>query len=54
MVLCRSLILIVPLGLWLIFVFAIFVYPALEAQHETDSLLRAFDNTPGNSIWEKF
>ena len=31
-----------------------YLYPALEAQRETDSFLRAFDGTPGNSIREKF
>ena len=30
-----------------------YLYPALEAQRETDPLLRAFDGTPGNSIREK-
>jgi hypothetical protein len=32
-----------------------YLYPALEAQRETASLLRTFDGTPpGNSIHEKF
>lgn len=30
------------------------LHPALEAQHETDPLLCAFDGTPGNSVCEKF
>jgi hypothetical protein len=30
------------------------LHPALEAQRETDSLLRAFDGTQGNSVREKF
>ncbi len=30
-----------------------YLHPALEAQRETDPLLRAFDGTPGNSIREK-
>jgi hypothetical protein len=31
-----------------------YLYPALEAQCETDPLLCAFDGTPGNYICEKF
>jgi hypothetical protein len=29
-----------------------YLYPSLDAQRETDPLLRAFDGTPGNSILE--
>jgi hypothetical protein len=31
-----------------------YLYPSLEAQRETDPLLRAFNGTPGNSIPEMF